>query len=483
MTKINKFFKFKSIDLFSLRLRLTVGVAAVSAIGLGSVAIWTSWKMQQVLISTHKQNINYIAERFPSDVQIYSQMLPVETALQKAIDNITPANTLLWVKRLDGSITSQSAGLQIDLERPDAALLSFVNLPKEPEVFKVEKRYWVLSETFLNIKGQKLGKLYIAQDITNDQKMFMNILQSLAIACFLSILAIIITTTLYIQKSFKSLRKLSQFAQSISPDSLQEAQLHLDQAPTEVKELVETWEIMLARLSQAWEQERQFVSNVSHELRTPLTIVNGYLQSLLRRGNNLTDAQKEALEIASAETDRTIRLLQDLLDLARADSGNMFFHLEPIFLNELLPELTAMAKQGSGREINLELGENPVIIKGDLNRLKQVMLNLIDNALKYSEIEQSVLIKVVEENEQAMIQISDRGCGIPLQYQTLIFERFYRVDEARSRTTGGCGLGLSIVKTLVEGMGGTVTVRSQIGEGSIFIVTLPIYTEDLSGIK
>jgi signal transduction histidine kinase len=208
-------------------------------------------------------------------------------------------------------------------------------------------------------------------------------------------------------------------------------------------------------------------------LRTPLTIVRGYLQSTLRRGTNLTEPQQEALTIASSEADRTIRMLQDLLDLARADNGNLHFHWEQIILNDLVSEIGSMAEQFTNREIVVEDRAGKVEVKADRNRLKQVLLNLIDNAVKYSEPEQPITLKLQDDSEQAILQVCDRGCGIPLQHQTRIFERFYRVDEARSRSTGGAGLGLSIVKTLVEGMGGSVAVGSKLDEGSIFTVTLP----------
>jgi signal transduction histidine kinase len=166
-------------------------------------------------------------------------------------------------------------------------------------------------------------------------------------------------------------------------------------------------------------------------------------------------------------------MLQDLLDLARADNGNLHFHWEQIILNDLVSEIGSMAEQFTNREIVVEDQAGKVEVKADRNRLKQVLLNLIDNAVKYSEPEQPITLKLQDDSEQAIVQVCDRGCGIPLQHQTRIFERFYRVDEARSRSTGGAGLGLSIVKTLVEGMGGSVAVGSKLDEGSIFTVTLP----------
>jgi signal transduction histidine kinase len=228
----------------------------------------------------------------------------------------------------------------------------------------------------------------------------------------------------------------------------------------------------LSRLGDAWEQQRQFIGNISHELRTPLTVVSGYLQSLLRRSNNLNDYQREALETAGAEADRTIKLLQDLLDLARADSGYTRYHLEPILLNNLVSEVVDMTAKFGECLIRVDVKEN-VEAMVDRDRLKQVLINLLDNAIKYSEAAQPIDLIVEQIDKQAIIRVRDRGIGIPLQDLSRIFERFYRVDEDRARTTGGYGLGLAISKTLVEGMGGKMMVRSTVGEGSEFSIFFP----------
>jgi signal transduction histidine kinase len=141
-------------------------------------------------------------------------------------------------------------------------------------------------------------------------------------------------------------------------------------------------------------------------------------------------------------------------------------------LNDLVVEVVGMAEQFSNRTITIE-GTLPIQVRADRDSLKQVLINLIDNAMNYSDPDTLIVVKIEQTADQAFVQVSDQGLGIPLQQQTRIFERFYRVDEARSRSTGGSGLGLAIVKTLVEGMGGSVTVRSRLGEGSIFTITLP----------
>lgn len=465
LTSITKF--GIKLDASSLRVRLTVGMALFSALGLGSLAIWTGMRMQQILIVTHKENIKYIAERFPHDVKIYTEMATLSVATQKAIDNLATEDKLLWVKTNSGKIAAKAA----ELKQPEIGetLLPLKNVPPIPQVRDLNGSYWLMCATPLEVDNIYLGNLFIAQDITNDQVMFLNLMRSLSIATFIMIVVMTCAIAYCINYLIRPLKRISQITEKVSADRLSEAQIHLENAPSEVRELAETFDQMLVRLSEAWEHQRQLLSNVSHELRTPLTIISGYLQSTLRRGNNLTEIQREALTTASEEADRTVQLLQDLLDLARADSGRMHFKLESIILNDLIAEIVAMTKQYSKHQINLELPKRKVEIKADVNRLKQVLLNLVDNAVKYSEQEQPVTIKVEKEQNQTIIQVCDRGIGIPLQKQGRIFERFYRVDEARNRSSG-TGLGLSIVKTLVEGMGGTISVRSHLGEGSIFTV-------------
>lgn len=463
--------KRRYLDPSSLQFRLTVEITALSVLSLGSVAIWTSWKMQQILIATHTQSVEYIATRFPHDVELYSQMLPVETGLQKTINNVSVPGLLVWVKSPDGKLLAQSPDLNTSFTAT-AELMSIAEMPLQPQVYQVSSRYLILYEGSVSARGKLLGKVYMAQDVTDEQRQLIAALQGLSLVCILATVVMMGAIALRIQRSLQPLQDMSRTAGTISAEDLSEAKLQLSHAPTEVKELAQTFNMMLSRLSDSWEQQRQFVSNVSHELRTPLTVVSGYLQSLLRRSTNLNNYQQEALEIAASEADRTIRLLQDLLELARADTGYMHFHLESIVLNNLVTEVAGMAEKFSNRLIITTATEEIRAI-ADRDRLKQVLINLIDNAVKYSESDQAIILKLEQSDRQAIIQVCDQGIGIPLQDQSRIFERFYRVDEARSRSTGGYGLGLAIVKTLVEGMGGSITVRSKPSEGSTFIITLP----------
>jgi hypothetical protein len=373
---------------------------------------------------------------------------------------------------------AQSRNLEEDSDR--FILISMTEMPLKPIIYAIDGRYFVLYRGPLRVKGTLVGQLYMARDITRDQQMLLTMAISLSMASILTIMLMTGAIAFYIKSSLTPLRHLSQLADTINADGLQQATMHLEGAPAEVKELAKTLDTMLFRLSESWSVQRQFVSNVSHELRTPLTIVSGYVESTLRRGSNLTPAQREALEIASSEAQRTILLLQDLLELARADSGQIHFYLERIVLNKLVGEVVEMAKQFSDSQIILKIpknnkkkDENKIEVIADANRLKQVLLNLIDNAVKYSDVGSPVTVILNKIGDRGIIEVCDRGRGIPLSQQARIFDRFYRIDEARNRATGGVGLGLSIVKSLVEAMGGSVKVRSKLNEGSVFTVVLP----------
>ncbi len=457
----------------SLRLRLTAGVAAFSILGLGSLASWTGWRMQQILIENHKKNIEEIATQIPRDAEMLSKMVPQEEAISQAINNFKTNNALLWVESLDNKVLAKSNNLVKSPNSQENKLVALTNIPNKPKVIQIDNRYFVLCSDSLKLQGKVIGNISVAQDITRDRVMFVAMMQGVGVTSVLVIVVMAGAIAFYIQRSLKPLRELSQMTEVISADDLGKAQLYLDKAPTEVKQLAETCNMMLARLSESWEKEREFVSNVSHELRTPLTIVHGYLQSVLRRQQNLSEVQKEALETAASEAESTISLLQDLLELARADHGNLHFNIENCILNDVVSEVVEMADKYSDRNITIEAPTYLIEVKADYNRLKQVLLNLIDNAVKYSEAGTPITLKLSRQEDEGCLQVYDTGYGIPLQHQSRIFERFYRVDEARNRA-GGTGLGLSIVKTLVEGMGGKVSVRSKLSEGSVFTVSLPV---------
>ncbi|NJK37836.1 MAG: HAMP domain-containing histidine kinase [Oscillatoriales cyanobacterium RM2_1_1] len=460
----------------SLQFQLTVGIISFSTLILVGVTFWTSWRMQQLLVESHKQDIEKLSKKITDEVGIYREMMSDMEAIEKSINKPESRDSLIWVRKDNGELFAQSESFR-DRVDPElkVELLNHTKMPLKPQVARLGEQYWVLCGETFNLPGKPIGKLYLVSDITKEYQVFLSLFHSLLPATILALLMLVVAIAWYVRRSLQPLQEIGQLAENISADQLSDYRIQIEKAPDEVAMLADTCNKMLDRLAESFEQQRQFVSNVSHELRTPLTIVRGYLQSTLKRGDNLSPMQREGLEVASNEADRTIQLLQDLLALARADHGSLHFQIESISVNHLVTEVTEMAKPfGQGR-VKAEPMQSDIWVLADCDRLKQVLLNLIDNALKYSQPEKPVTLKVKHKGKQALISIIDQGCGIPLQHQARIFERFYRVNEARNRA-GGTGLGLSIVKTLVEGMGGRVTVRSQVNQGSIFTIFLPAVT-------
>jgi heavy metal sensor kinase len=469
-----QFLPSKPVSTTSLQFRLTLELLTISIIGLGSVAVWAAWQMEQNLVAAHKQTLEYIATRFPEQLEMYAEMGSLTTGLEKTIDRVSTAGLVVWVKNSDGQLLGQSQG--VDRSVPEMrAVESLARVPDAPQIVHFDGRDIVLCGTPLAIKGQLSGKLYLSQDITADQQKYQAGLWGLFWLSILVLLSLIVLISQRIRQAMLPLTRMSQIASAVSADDLSGAKLQLEQAPDEILGLATAFNQMLWRLSGSWEQQRQFVGNVSHELRTPLTVVIGYLQSLLRRSTNLSPHQRQALETATAETERIIRMLQDLLDLARADSGHLHFRSHPIILNTLVTEVAAMSHQVSDRKITLLLTDEDVVICGDQDRLQQVLINLLDNAVKYSAPEQPVDLILEKKASSALIRVRDRGIGIPLSHQNRIFERFYRVDESMTRSRDGTGLGLAIAKSLIEGMDGCITLRSQPGQGSTFTITLPLW--------
>jgi signal transduction histidine kinase len=316
------------------------------------------------------------------------------------------------------------------------------------------------------------------QEMVLDSAKLLAILQSLKLVSLWSLMSVTLISILFIQYV---LFPLCQVIQQMENPTNALSVNQINQAPCEVRQLIKQWNHQLVYISEMKEQQRQFIRGAAHELRTPLSLVYGYLQRAIERNQNLTDPQKESLTMAADEAERMTQVLQELLLLARADCGAVPFHLESLRLNDLLVEIAGMAEKFEHHAIRIEADAKPITVKADRRHLMQVLSRLLDNAVKYSPADTSIILKLNRCQDQAVIQVCDsgsadssgRGQGIPRAQQARIFEPFYRVDPSRTRSTGGVGLGLSIVRALVESMGGSVTVQSKPAQGSTFTLTLP----------
>jgi len=243
----------------------------------------------------------------------------------------------------------------------------------------------------------------------------------------------------------------------------------------EIGRLIVTFNDMIKRLHDSFAQVRQFSADASHELRTPLTIMRGEIELSLRSPKT-PEEYRRVLESSLEEILRMASIIENLMTLAKADQGLYQAHFTEVNLAQLVSEIYDDSEMlAEPKHIRVTLQQNtPITIVGDKVRLRQLFLNLIDNAVKYTPEGGAVTLTVERQNGNALFRVEDTGIGIPPQDIDRVFDRFYRVEKARSRELGGTGLGLSIAKWIAELHRGTITVQSELDKGSTFTVHLPI---------
>jgi signal transduction histidine kinase len=236
--------------------------------------------------------------------------------------------------------------------------------------------------------------------------------------------------------------------------------------------MVESFNQTLERLEQLFTSQQRFLADVSHELRTPLTVIKGNVD-LMRR---MKQIDEESLVSIDQEAGRLTRLVGGLLLLAQAESGKLSLSMRPVQLDALLVEVFQEMRVLAGSKVHVHLKEiDQLQVNGDRDRLKQVLLNLVSNAIQYTPPGGDVFVSLARAGDQARLTVRDTGPGIPAEDVPHIFERFYRAEKSRTRSrTSGFGLGLSIAHWIVEHHGGRIEVESKDGRGTMFVIWLPL---------
>ena len=255
--------------------------------------------------------------------------------------------------------------------------------------------------------------------------------------------------------------------------------------PHEVQELTGAFNEMSRRVDATQKAHQVFVADVSHELNTPLTSIQGFAQALQDGTADTPEARLQAAGIIQAEADRMHRMVLDLLDLARMDSGTLVLEFSQVDLPQLLQSISekfALQTKAAGVTIRIETASMPPI-PGDGDRLAQVFTNLVDNALRFTPAGGNITLRTQVTGPVVQVEVEDNGTGIPPEAIPHIFERFFQVDPSRpGGRKHGAGLGLSIVKDIITAHDGKISVRSTPGNGSIFIVTLPLIRQAASPV-
>lgn len=276
------------------------------------------------------------------------------------------------------------------------------------------------------------------------------------------------------KKSLNPVDKMVETIHQITAENLK-LRLTVPQTKDEIGKLAETFNAMLEKLEQTFASQRQFIEDLTHELKTPLTVLKGELIVALKKMRS-KEEYNSILYSNLEEINRITRTIEGLLLLARFDNNAVSLEMRPLDLSLLLKEIAEDIKilaEQKGIQIDLSPQEN-IIINADKDKLKQVFLNVLDNAVKYTLPHGKVKININQMQNYAKLEICDNGIGIPEEDTAHIFDRFYRVDKSRSQS--GFGLGLSIAKSIVEAHKGRISVESTINKGSTFTILLPLLT-------
>jgi heavy metal sensor kinase len=275
------------------------------------------------------------------------------------------------------------------------------------------------------------------------------------------------------RRALKPVDRIAQTAQEIEESDLSR-RINVN-TKDELGRLAATLNEMIGRLEKAFQRQKQFTSDASHELRTPLAVIEAESTLALQKERPSSD-YRQSLESISQESRRMSSLIDQLLTLARADAGKEQWNFMEVNLGKLVTNLsTDVEVLCQEKGLSFQLGQlQDLVVKGDEARLRELFMNLLDNAIRYTPAPGTVSTSIRREGQMAVVAITDTGVGIPAEDIPFIFERFYRVDKARSRADGGSGLGLAICRHIAEAHGGKIEVQSQVGAGSTFSVRLPL---------
>ena len=394
----------------------------------------------------------------------------LEYTLTPDLNNLETASTLLIIVGTRGEVLANSPTLDNFQGYLDGEGL----LSEQKTINQVRHDDILLRVLTVPIKDgpRTIGFIQVARLLDNyenfNRVLFIALLVGLGAATASLFVAVWLTPSL-----FRPLEDIASVAGQITRADDLSRRVPGSERGDEIGDLARSFNQTLERVERLFRSQQRLLADVSHELRTPLTAIRGNVDLMRRMG----EVDWTSLDIIHDEIERMTRLVSDLLLLARADSGGMPLQAKVLELDNLFFEVYRQA-QLLPKSVELVVtAVDQVCVYGDPDRLKQLLLNLIDNSIKYTPAEGKVYLALAKADGWATVEISDTGVGIPPEDLPHIFDRFYRVDKARTRQQGGSGLGLSIAKSIAKAHGGEIHVRSVVGEGTTFTVLLPILVE------
>jgi two-component system OmpR family sensor kinase len=466
----------------SIRLRMTLWYTTILATVVVAFGAALYYLLTFTLLTSIERQLQMTAERVADAAQVRISPFSLERVIELPnLDVLATPGVYIQVFSLDaGRIVDRSASLgEAALPLDEDTLAELLAGQSQAQTVEAGGQRLRVQSIPLAIAGRIEGAVQVGTSLAQvDQTQR----QLLSIEIAGGLLAIVVSAglgALLARAALRPIDEITRAALAISRAEDLSRRIEVGGPADEVGRLAATFNEMLARLEALFRMQRRFTADVSHELRTPLTTVQGNIDLLHRGLADDPEARRVALADIESEVARMSRLVNDLLLLARLDAG-IELERRPVELDTLLLEVYRQARlMSDGVEVRLG-HEDQVVVLGDEDRLRQLLLNLADNAIKYTPAGGLVSLSLYHEGDSARIEVADTGVGIPPEDlapgpkgRPLIFERFYRADPARSSQSGGTGLGLSIVDWIVEAHGGRIEIESGIGRGSTFTVWLP----------
>ncbi|MCL4530835.1 MAG: HAMP domain-containing histidine kinase [Chloroflexi bacterium] len=461
----------------SLRLRLTLLYSTL----MGGILIIFGAAVY-ILISLIL--LNQVDDALAETVQEILQVTRVNSIGQVNDLNLPPldltANTYVQVWGRNGKLETSSPGIAAITQSLDP-----IGLKTKDPVYRENTingvRLRVLTVP-LEVGEHKIAILQVATSLIVVDSARANLIKILVFAALFAVALTALGSWLVLGRALAPLQIVTETVQVINrADDLSRRVPYTGPPDDEVGSLIEAINQTLERLENLFTSQQRFLADVSHELRTPLTVIKGNVD-LMRRMKQLDD---ESLSNIDQEAGRLTRLVGGLLLLAQAESGKLTLNMARVELDTLVLEVFHEMRILAGSKVHLKMADiDQLQVQGDRDRLKQVLLNLVGNAIQYTPQGGDVFLSLAKVGEQARIIVRDTGPGIPAEDLPFIFERFYRAEKSRTRSkTSGFGLGLSIAQWIVENHGGTIKVESKEGQGTTFAIWLPLLVEAPLPIK
>jgi heavy metal sensor kinase len=458
----------------SVRTRLTLWYAAVLALSLVAFAFIVYYAAASIFFERQDQSLRSTAQTVASAyTEELAETKSAELANKVLLTELSFPDRYVELTDSDGRPVASSRNLS-------------ANVFSIPSTSLTETRRSGASFVTINnlriaivplVTNQEIGFAAVAEPLS----VIDDALSRLRRAFFAGVPLILVLASaggyFLARKSLSPIASMNSQTQHISAENLS-SRLVITNPRDELGRLAVTINDLLSRLETSFQEQRRFIADASHELRTPLAVLRGETEVALERTRSV-DEYQQSLELVKDEAERLSRIVEDLFLLAREPiKAPLTLRKEPLSLTEVVSDCARAAQVlaiRKGVRLQTEASDSgPIVISGDDELLKRMILNLLDNAVKYTPEGGDVCLSLKRQNGHARIVVRDTGIGIPIAEQKQVFDRFYRVDKARSRALGGAGLGLSIAQWIVEAHGGKIGLESTPGKGSSFTVQLPL---------